>query len=372
MWPTSERTRPGGSLPATPCRVRVVDSDANADDSGDAQKALMDAMIGSRGVPGGLQAVAADVAVGEGATSDDAKEISADTAQLLGISDETLEGVRPNQGESVLPATEESSDAGSALAQPASDIAPEIEAAAVAVSETVGDTEVAEDTEVVEEGAASAIAVEPATNSMSEAERDAAVEVDSELAADEPQGPPDNIDEANPDGVGRIVLEWAAVLVGAVVMALVLRQFIFQAFWIPSESMETTLEISDRVLVNRLSYQWGDVSRGDVIVFARKPEEIGEIRDLIKRVIGLPGDTVEARGNQIFINGTRLDEPYVAEENRIFADFGPVTVPDHELFVMGDNRDQSFDSRLFGTVDLDRVAGRAFVLFWPLDRIGAL
>ena len=191
-------------------------------------------------------------------------------------------------------------------------------------------------------------------------------------AEDRIESLPSDIDDPKPPGVGRVILEWAVVLVGAVVMALLLRQYLFQAFYIPSESMETTLEIRDRVLVNRLSYQWGDVGRGDVVVFARKPEDPGDIRDLIKRVIALPGETIEGRDNTIYIDGVRLDEPYIQPENRIFADFGPIVVPDGELFMMGDNRDQSFDSRFFGTVDLDRVAGRAFVLYWPLDRVGSL
>jgi signal peptidase I len=177
---------------------------------------------------------------------------------------------------------------------------------------------------------------------------------------------------ANRNGFGRRTLEWALVLLGALVLAVLIRQFMVQAFWIESESMESTLEVRDRVLVNRLSYTFGDVSRGDVIVFARLPDDPGQTRDLIKRVIGLPGDTVEGRDNTIYINGSRLTEPYVDPESNFFADFGPVSVPDHEVFVMGDNRDQSLDSRRFGTIDIDRAAGRAFITFWPMDRIGSL
>ena len=109
---------------------------------------------------------------------------------------------------------------------------------------------------------------------------------------------------ADKDGVGRRALEWILVLLGAFVLAVLIRQFMVQAFWIESESMQSTLEVRDRVLVNRLSYTFGDVSRGDVIVFARRPDEPGQTRDLIKRVIGLPGDTVEGRDNTIYINGS--------------------------------------------------------------------
>ncbi|MGF1599530.1 MAG: signal peptidase I [Acidimicrobiales bacterium] len=169
----------------------------------------------------------------------------------------------------------------------------------------------------------------------------------------------------------RNALEWAVVLVGAVLVALLLRASLFQAFWIPSESMETTLLIDDRVLVNKLSYRLHEVRRGDVVVFIRPDDEPGEIRDLIKRVIAVGGETVEAHDNSIYINDKRLIEPYL-DEGIETSDFGPIVVPEGEVFVMGDNRSQSYDSRLFGTVDEDRIVGRAFVLFWPPNRVGSL
>lgn len=169
----------------------------------------------------------------------------------------------------------------------------------------------------------------------------------------------------------RNAVEWAVVLVGAVLVALLLRASLFQAFWIPSESMETTLLIDDRVLVNKLSYRLHDVNRGDVIVFARPEDDPAEIRDLIKRVIALPGEKVEGRNNEIYINDKRLLEPYL-DEGIETSDFGPTVVPVGELFVMGDNRGESYDSRLFGAISEERVVGRAFFLFWPLDRIGSL
>lgn len=169
----------------------------------------------------------------------------------------------------------------------------------------------------------------------------------------------------------RGVVEWLVVLGSAVVVALLLRAFLFQAFFIPSESMEETLRVDDRVLVNKLSYRIGDVSRGEVVVFRRPDDQPGEFRDLIKRVIGLPGESIEARDNTIFIDGQVLIEPYLTP-GEVIGDFGPVVIPDGEYFVMGDNRDNSGDSRVFGTVDEDRFIGRAFFLFWPLDRIGSL
>ncbi len=170
----------------------------------------------------------------------------------------------------------------------------------------------------------------------------------------------------------RNALEWAVVLVGAILVALVLRASLFQAFYIPSESMESTLHVNDRVLVNKLSYRLHEIHRGDVIVFTRPDgEDADGIRDLIKRVIGVPGDRVQARDNQVFINNQLLIEPYL-DEGTITRDFGPIIVPEGEVFVMGDNRGDSRDSRSFGTISEDRVIGRAFFLFWPLNRIGSL
>ena len=175
----------------------------------------------------------------------------------------------------------------------------------------------------------------------------------------------------------RNAIEWAVVLVAAVLLALVLRALVLQAFYIPSPSMEDTLLIQDRVLVNKLSYRFGEVGRGDIVVFHRTEEEIAaagpsQPKDVIKRVIALGGETIEIRENTVFINGDELVEPYL-EPGLVMPDFGPLTVPDGFLFVMGDNRNLSSDSRgELGPIAEDRVVGRAFVLFWPVDRLGRL
>lgn len=170
----------------------------------------------------------------------------------------------------------------------------------------------------------------------------------------------------------RNTVEWILVIGGALVVALLIKTFLFQAFYIPSESMEPTLIDRDRVIVNKLSYRLHDVNRGDLVVFDRPPNEPPtEIDELIKRVIALGGETVEARQGEIFIDGRRLEEPYLAERASS-GSFGPVLVPDGHVFVMGDNRNNSRDSRVFGPIDEDLIVGRAFVRVWPLGRLAFL
>ena len=133
-----------------------------------------------------------------------------------------------------------------------------------------------------------------------------------------------------------------------------------------------TLEKGDRVLVNKLSYKLHDVHRGDVVVFERPPNEPDNgIKDLIKRVVALPGETVEVRDCKVLINGNPLDEPYVKQWTETCT-FAPTVVGDNEVFVMGDNRDDSQDSRFFGAISQNLIVGRAFVVVWPLTHLGWL
>jgi signal peptidase I len=178
----------------------------------------------------------------------------------------------------------------------------------------------------------------------------------------------------------------------ALVLAVIIKTFAFQAFWIPSRSMAGTLEVNDRVMVSKLAYRLGDVARGDVIVFddPSGPESDGESllasawrnltesvglsapkTEFIKRVVALPGETLEIIDNRVLVDGTVIDEPYL-EPSVEMPDFGPVAVPAGSVFVMGDNRNSSRDSRYFGAIPLDDVVGKAFVLMWPLRRIGGL
>ena len=181
----------------------------------------------------------------------------------------------------------------------------------------------------------------------------------------------------------RSLVEWVAVIVGALVVALVVKTFLFQAFYIPSASMEPTLEKGDRVLVNKLSYDVHDVNRGDVVVFELPADQVAAdgIKDLIKRVIGLPGDTIETRDGVVYVNDRRLDEPYLPKgtrtgdpQNGNNPAIDRQVVPDGTVFVMGDNRSNSHDSRYKdrGPIPIDSIVGRAFVLVWPPGEIGSL
>lgn len=179
----------------------------------------------------------------------------------------------------------------------------------------------------------------------------------------------------------RNLVEWAAVIVGAVLIAVVVRTFIFQTFWIPSESMSTTLVTDDRVLVNKLSYRLHDVHRGDVVVFERPPAmPPSDIKDLIKRVVGLPGESVRVNQGKVYIDGRVLEEPYTngqptepcAEGDPALASEAGLEIPEGHVLVMGDNRGNSEDGRCFGPIDEDLIVGRAFLIMWPPSKIGGL
>lgn len=173
----------------------------------------------------------------------------------------------------------------------------------------------------------------------------------------------------------RNVLEWIVVIAGAVLVALLIRNFAVQSYRIPSESMMPTLAVGDRVLVNRLSYDIHDVNRGDVIVFRRpatSPAAPGEPADLIKRVVGLPGETIVATDGMVYVDDKLLNEPYLPDGETTLNLDEPVEVPDDQLFVMGDNRANSEDSRFIGTIPIESVVGRAFAIIWPINRISGL
>ncbi len=147
------------------------------------------------------------------------------------------------------------------------------------------------------------------------------------------------------------------------------RPFVVEAFWIPSGSMIPTLQINDRVLVNKFIYRFAEPERGDIVVFESVDDPD---QDLIKRVVGLSGDRIAVRSGRLILNGEPQQEPYT---NKKFPDstfFAPTTVPKGHVWVMGDNRANSSDSRVFGPLPKKNIEGEAFLRFWPLDRIGGL
>ncbi len=185
--------------------------------------------------------------------------------------------------------------------------------------------------------------------------------------------------------------EYAEAIVIAILIALFIRTFVVQAFKIPSGSMKPTFEIGDHILVNKFIYgikipfirntliPIGEPKRGDIVVFIY-PED--RSKDFIKRVIGISGDTIEIRNKKIYLNGLPYSDPYgIYTDDFIIPgsiqprdNFGPITVRPDSIFVMGDNRDQSYDSRFWGLVDLKDVMGKAFIIYWsiaPYDESGS-
>ena len=177
----------------------------------------------------------------------------------------------------------------------------------------------------------------------------------------------------------KAVRDWIIVLVVALVVALVIRTYVLQQFYISGPSMETTLYQPNRVLVNKLSYRLHEVNRGDVVVFDRVTSNGETIQhdDLIKRVIGLAGEKISISKCVVYVNKVALKEPYLdsrdTEQDDLIErcrqpEMAEVVVPAKQVFVLGDNRPQSMDSRMFGAVDKNRIVGRAFVVLWPLSR----
>jgi signal peptidase I len=171
----------------------------------------------------------------------------------------------------------------------------------------------------------------------------------------------------------RSALEWALVFIVAIGVAYGMRQYVVGTYFIPSASMEPTLMIGDRILVNKLSYHLHDIHRGDIVVFGRPPAESSatEIKDLVKRVIGLPGETISSSAdNQVLINGHPISQPWLSADAR--HNPGPPIVrqriPPGDYFVMGDNRGNSEDSRFFGPIPKSIVVGHVVLRFWPLGQ----
>jgi signal peptidase I len=210
------------------------------------------------------------------------------------------------------------------------------------------------------------------------------------------EAPPYHKEDERQPGLLAVLRETVVLVALAVLLAVVFKTFLVAAFYIPSGSMESTLNISDRVLVEKVSYRFGDVKRGDVVVFVHDEpgfepagpsnpvtgffsslgQAIGVVppsdRDFIKRVVGIPGDRITCKDGQLVRNGKPVTEPYLDPGTTTEGCNGTTTVGQGQLFVMGDNRGNSQDSRSFGVIHRSDVVGRAFVRIWPLNHTGWL
>jgi signal peptidase I len=180
----------------------------------------------------------------------------------------------------------------------------------------------------------------------------------------------------------RWLREAVIVVVVAVVFAVVLRTFVVQTFFIPSGSMEPTLQVGDRILVNKLSYDLHGVGRGDIVVFSRPADENcggPEVNDLVKRVIGLPGESISVSGGFVYIDGRKLDESWLPGSEQGVTKPGPsgtaysldhaYRIPSNDYFVMGDNRTDSCDSRFWGPINKSLIVGKVDMRVWPISSL---
>ena len=168
------------------------------------------------------------------------------------------------------------------------------------------------------------------------------------------------------------VVEIVKTIAMAAVLSFGIRTFVAEARYIPSSSMEPTLQINDRLIIEKMTYRFNEPERGDIIVFnateALQRENFNEA--FIKRIIGIPGDTVAVSNGIVTVNGEVIEEIYIKEPPEY--EYGPVTVPEGEYLVLGDNRNNSYDSHHWGFVPDNKIVGRAFVRFWPPQRLGSI
>jgi signal peptidase I len=194
------------------------------------------------------------------------------------------------------------------------------------------------------------------------------------LSTNSTEATSDSPETSKVTGVRRLsrrgLVEWSIVVVLALVVSLLLRTFVFQTFFVPSGSMEPTLWPGDRIIVNKLSVEFGTINIGDIMVFKAPPKVAtvcdDDVKDLVKRVIGVPGDRLYSKGNTIFVNGKPLDQRWSHYVDIGTTPIKPITVPKNHYFMMGDNHINSCDSRYWGTVPKSSMIGKVFVRIWPI------
>ena len=159
-------------------------------------------------------------------------------------------------------------------------------------------------------------------------------------------------------------------IVLAIIFALLLKAYVMDSRYVPSSSMHPTLQVKDRLLVNKLSYKFSNMQRGDIIIF-QPPPSVDSKYDYVKRLIAVPGDIVEVTNGILYINGEPMEEEYINELPNY--EFPATQVPENNLFVLGDNRNYSYDSHLWiDWLEMDAVKGKVFYRYWPFSRLGTV
>jgi signal peptidase I len=176
---------------------------------------------------------------------------------------------------------------------------------------------------------------------------------------------PKRQDKTKKQVILKEILMYTIVVLAAVVLATLIRVFIFEPFIVPSPSMDPTLKVGDKVIINKIAYRVGSIERGDIVAFHSPLEE----KDLVKRAVAVEGDeiTLTSEG-EIYINGERITESYIPADQAVSYINQTVTLGEDEVFVMGDNRNNSFDSRYFGAIPEEDVFGEFMVIYWPPSR----
>ena len=191
------------------------------------------------------------------------------------------------------------------------------------------------------------------------------IEVEEAPSLSEPVSPDDQTSSSPMAQVGGAIKETLETIIPAIIIALLINLFLAQATRVYGQSMEPNLHTDERLIIEKVSYKVHPPDRHDIIVLKVR-DDAKEL--LIKRVIGLPGETVEVRDGNVYVDGQMLDEPYLAQPT--LGRYGPTVVPPFHVFVMGDNRNASNDSRSFGAIPYDNIIGKAWVSYWPLNDVG--